>query len=159
MSQVAQVREATRLTLQADTAAELMSDNPISIRDDATIQEATELLTRRGFSAAPVIDLSGRPVGVVSRSDILVHDRERLSGPYLAPDDADGPEVEDVRRDPARVRDIMTPAVFSVTPATTAASVVEQMLDLNVHHLFVVDAHGVLIGVISTLDVLRRLRR
>ena len=31
----------------------------------------------RGFSAAPVIDAAGRPVGVLSRTDLLVHEREQ----------------------------------------------------------------------------------
>jgi predicted transcriptional regulator len=34
---------------------------------------------------------------------------------------------------------------------------VEQLLALNVHHLFVVDAAGVIIGVISPVDVLKQL--
>ncbi len=41
------------------------------------MSEAVLLLTDRGFSAAPVIDDAGRPVGVVSRTDLLVHDREQ----------------------------------------------------------------------------------
>jgi CBS domain-containing protein len=49
----------------------------------------------------------------------------------------------------------MTPAVFSVTPDAPAARVVGDMLDLKVHRLFVVDRDGVLVGVISALDVLR----
>ncbi len=49
----------------------------------------------------------------------------------------------------------MTPAVFSVTPATPLVSVAEEMVQLNVHRLFVVDRDGVLVGVISALDLLR----
>jgi CBS domain-containing protein len=51
----------------------------------------------------------------------------------------------------------MTPAVFSVPPETPVGKVVEEMLALKVHHLFVVDGDGVLVGVISALDVLRHL--
>ena len=36
--------------------------------------------------------------------------------------------------------------------------VVSDMLGLHVHRLFVVDAAGVLVGVISTMDVLRHLK-
>jgi CBS domain-containing protein len=35
--------------------------------------------------------------------------------------------------------------------------VVEDMLGLKVHRLFVVDGNGILVGVISALDVLRHL--
>ena len=56
------------------------------------------------------------------------------------------------------LRDLMTPAVFSVTPDAAATEVIEHMLALNVHRLFVVDRAGVLVGVISVLDILRHLR-
>ncbi len=51
----------------------------------------------------------------------------------------------------------MTPAVFSVTPQTPADKVVEQLVQLNVHQLYVVDEDQVLVGVVTALDVLRRL--
>ncbi len=136
-------KPATRLTLEAVRAADLMADNPVSIRATATVAEATALLSDRGISAAPVIDDTGRPVGVVSKADILIHDRELVRGG--APADA------------MRVEEIMTPAVFSISTDIPAAKVVEQMLQLNVNQLFVVDPSGTLVGVIGALDVLRRL--
>jgi CBS-domain-containing membrane protein len=138
---------ASRLTLDPVRAAELMTPNPMSLRDEAIVAEAMSWLIEKGFSAAPVIDPSGRPIGVVSRADILIHERERLRS-MLAPS-----------ADPATVADIMTPAVFSVAPQTPVEQVVEQLLTLNVHQLYVVDQHAHLIGVISAHDVLRHLRR
>jgi CBS domain-containing protein len=133
------VAAPSRLLLWAETAADLMMPNPMSIRADATVREATAVLTDHGYSAAPVIDEAGRPLGVVSRADILVHERQR-------------PAEE------ALVQDIMTPAVFSVEPQTPAAKVVEQMLALRVHRLYVVEPDGTLVGVVSGLDILRHLR-
>jgi predicted transcriptional regulator len=51
----------------------------------------------------------------------------------------------------------MTPVVFSVGLHAALPKVVEQMVDLKVHRLFVVDGNGVLVGVISAVDILRRL--
>jgi CBS-domain-containing membrane protein len=51
----------------------------------------------------------------------------------------------------------MTPAVFSVKEDTPARSVVDQFLGLNVHHLFVMDGSGVVVGIISPFDVLKKL--
>jgi CBS domain-containing protein len=150
MSPAAQPEVCVRPALRADTAAELMTSNPISIRDDATIPQAVALLTDKGLSAAPVIDDAGRPVGVLSQTDILIHERERAS----AGTPAAGQEPE---CDRARVRDIMTPVVLSVAPDAPASAVVEQMVALKVHQLFVVDRDGYLVGTISALDVLRRL--
>jgi CBS domain-containing protein len=148
------------MALRAETAAELMSPNPVSITQRATLREALALLTDKGFSAAPVIDEAGRLVGVLSRTDLLIHQREEVHHSQPAPEEREAiPEgflVEEVDATP--VRDVMTPVVFSVEPDTPAPAVVERMLRLRVHHLFVVDATGVLIGVISAVDVLRNLK-
>src|SRR5438876_12353514 len=64
------------LGLTAETAAELMTSNPVSLRDTATLAEAIALLTDKGLSAAPVIDAAGHPIGVLSRRDTLAPDRE-----------------------------------------------------------------------------------
>jgi len=160
---------SSRLTLQAETAADLMTPNPVSINAEASMREALALLTDRGFQAAPVIDEAGRPVGVLSSTDLLVHDRERVEHLQAAPEFyhradlvldsgerlGEGFEVECV--DATRVGDLMTPAVFAVAPETPVAQVIEEMLSLKVHRIFVVDEAGVLVGVISALDVLRRL--
>jgi len=60
--------------------------------------------------------------------------------------------------DQTRVLDVMTPVVFAVEPQSPVRRVVEEMLALKVHRLFVVDSDGVLVGVISALDILRYLR-
>jgi CBS domain-containing protein len=132
-----------RLSLHADFARDLMTPGPVSLAADATVPDATAFLTERGFGAAMIIDQAGHPLGVVTKTDLLVHARER--GPALEPDDTP-------------VGEVMTPAVFAVREDTPARSVVEQLLTLNVHHLFVTDDTGVVVGVVSPVDVLRRLR-
>ncbi len=124
-------------------------------------------LVDKGFSAAPVIDHAGRPVGVLSRSDIVVHDREEVHhhvtpeyyrGADLVTEKelAEGFQVEEV--DLTSIKEIMTPIVYSVLPDAPMAEVINQIVGLKVHRLFVVDPDGVLVGVISTMDVLRHLR-
>ncbi|MCI0379778.1 MAG: CBS domain-containing protein [Gemmataceae bacterium] len=159
--------EAPKLTLHARTAADLMTENPVSIEHDATVREALALFTGKGFSTAPVIDDAGRPIGVLSSSDILVHDQEKTdyvaSGVAMEPVETKAGErlrygfhVENVDR--TLVRDLMTPAVFAVSPDTPVTTVIAEMLQLRVHHLFVIDASGTLVGIISSLDFLRNLR-
>src|SRR6476469_829826 len=119
------------MVLDGTTAADLMTANPLSIAAGATVREALALLTDRGFSAAPVIDEARRPVGVVSRTDVLVHEREDVRHARL--DDVadwegypggvghEGFSVEVV--DPTRVEEIMTPVVFTVGLDTPARAV------------------------------------
>jgi CBS-domain-containing membrane protein len=131
------------LSLQANVAAELMSPGPVSIADADTVPEAVAFFTQRGFGAAVVIDSAGHPIGVVTKTDVLMHTRRRQPG--LEPDDTP-------------VTEVMTPAVFSVRTDTSARSVVEQLLETGVHHLFVKDTAGVIVGVISPVDVLKKLK-
>src|SRR5260370_17853220 len=154
----------TRLLLWAETAQDLMVAKRIWINANAVVQEAVAFLIDKGFSAAPVIDEAGKPIGVLSRTDILVHDRSKAGShvpDYYSRADLSetvppGFQVEHVDR--TRVRDLMTPVVLSVSPRTAAAKVVSEMLSLKVHRLFAVGAGGVLVGVISALDILKHLR-
>jgi CBS domain-containing protein len=157
------------LILQASTAADVMTANPLSIRDEAAVREAVAFLTDRRISAAPVINAAGRPVGVISEADILRYDREHVEHVHAVPEYylrseltlgsgerlPDTFEVEDV--DGTTVAEIMTPIIYSVRPETPVEEVVEQLVTRRVHRLFVVDKDGSLIGVITTLDLLRRL--
>src|SRR5579875_2424965 len=146
------------LVLAAQTAEELMVPNPISLREDATIPEAVALMTDRGFSAAPVIDEAGHPIGVLSRTDVLIHEREQVRHALPAEDFPaerwrsrhEGFSIEIT--DSTLVRDIMTPTLFTVNVNTSAADVVKRMCDLKVHQLFVVDNDDALVGVISALN-------
>jgi len=138
------------LVLAAQTATDLMAPSPVSINANATITQLIAFLVDRGFSAAPVIDEAGRPVGVVSQADILVHDRGRSEHVFPG-----GSPLLDIER--ARVRDIMTALVYSITAEASASKVIEEMLAHKIHQLFVVDGNGVLVGIITALDVLRHL--
>jgi CBS domain-containing protein len=121
-------------------ARDLMTVNPYSIRSSATVTEAIRFFTEKGISGAAVIDESGRAIGVLSCTDLLINEREHLVGTLASP---------------ALVNEIMTPAVFNVRPDTPARQVAERMGALNVHRLFVVDKSEVVVGVISALDAVR----
>jgi CBS domain-containing protein len=137
-----------RPVLKARTAADLMTRHVISIPADAPLGEAIATLVDRGFGGAPVVDAAGRAVGVISLSDIVIHDRNRCGYdlPVMFAD-----EVTTL------VRDVMTPTVCSVRPETPAGAVIEEMSLLRVHRLFVTDADGVVVGVIAASDIVRNL--
>lgn len=144
-----------RLTLEADTAADMMTSNPISLRRNARVRDAVALICRRAFTAAPVIDDGGRPIGVVSVTDILIHDNAYVR--YLSGEASPSEEIGHELVELTTVEEIMTPGVVVVPPDASATEVVKTMLSHNVHRLFVADESGTLVGVISMGDVLRRL--
>lgn len=159
---MAEVSDGFTLTLKAKTAADLMTGGVVSLRAGASLREAVACFIDKGISAAPVIDEAGHPIGVLSQTDIVVHDREAIRhlpafGGPVAYEETDLDEFQAEGADPATVHEVMTPAVFTIPATAPAPRVIEEMVAMNVHRLFVVDSSGVLVGVISTLDVLRRL--
>jgi len=134
-----------------------MSPNPISIPAVSTLKRAAEFLADHHFGAAPVIDSAGKAIGVISLTDIaqFVKKQRDPAGTHTTcenePRDGSA-EIE------TEVQHVMTPMVFSVTPDTSPKQVIEAMLNENVHRLFVVDHLGLLIGVISTFDILGHMR-
>jgi len=158
---------AGAMTLPANcTAEDMMTPDPLSLREDLTLKEAVAFLVDRHITGAPVIDEAGRPVGVLSQSDVIIHDREEVQHLDVLPEAECGAplprswweafQAERVDTD-CRVGDLMTPVVFCVSLGAPARAVVEQMRTLNVHRLFVVDRHGVMVGVITAMDIVRNL--
>ena len=135
---------------QTITVADAMSSDPVCIHANVELGEVVALLVENDISSAPVVDDGGRPMGMVSKSDLLMEDYERA-------------EEEDqtawIARRPQKklARDIMTQGVLTISDRATMVEAVRTMVDGGVHHLPVVDAAGVLVGMLSTLDVLRAL--
>jgi CBS domain-containing protein len=151
--------------LTAKFASDVMTTNPVSVSEESSLQEVVALFTDHHCHVAPVIDVSGRPVGVVSSTDLILHAREHPLEAQLEDSEHEkysqqkGPEgfsVEVV--DPTRVRDLMTPFLITVTVDEPIQEVVQKLVSSKVHHLFVVDEDKTLVGVISTVDVIRHLR-
>jgi CBS domain-containing protein len=128
----------------AKSAGKVMTRNPISINETATIGDGAAFLTAKGISAAPVIDEAGRPVGVLSLADIVRY--------------AQGDGQSPARRLNTPVSEIMNDVVFFVRPDTPIGNVIDDLLTSDVKRLFVIDENEVLVGVISTRDLLRCLR-
>jgi len=52
-------------------AADVMTTKVVAVASDATAQEAAELMVRHRVSALPVVDPSGKLVGIVSEGDLV----------------------------------------------------------------------------------------
>ena len=155
----------TSLVLNAATARDLMTPNPVHIFEGSTLEDAAKSLTERSFSAMPVLDGDGHVIGVVSHTDIVRAVSGSRPRAALALDsNADGEEPDHLEgtysltEAPAtRVRDIMTPTVISVQPSDPAISAIQAMVAHGVKRIFVVDEAALLVGVISATDIVERL--
>jgi CBS domain-containing protein len=140
-----------------------MAPNPRSINQNATVRETAEILHEHGLHIAPVIDDAGRPIGVVSRTDLLDYwgrRRDRLAAIAAGKvNTAAAPAIVESPGDELTVREIMTPVVFGVRMNAPVGSIVEKMTALQIRCLFVTDSDGVLVGTVSVFDILPHLAR
>jgi CBS domain-containing protein len=150
------------------TAASVMSANVLTVPPDMTVHELATFLTDNQISGAPVRDGSGRLLGMVSLTDIAEGEADggRLfvdrSDPATSvhgwEDEATSEEMRDLHVGGADgfVRDIMTPAVYSVRHDTPVSEVARVMVSGRVHRLIVVRDRDVL-GIVTSLDLLKLL--
>jgi CBS domain-containing protein len=136
-----------------------MNPDVVSLRPDQTIAEAQALLASKSVSGAPVVDASGRVLGVVSQNDLVrsvAHpDTAEHAGQFFSSLD----EYADLADTPVPastqlVSDVMSKRVFSVSRDTGVAVAANVMRERHIHRLLVTD-RGVLVGVLSSLDLLR----
>jgi CBS domain-containing protein len=138
---------------------ELMNPDVVALRPEHSVTEAQQLLAERRVSGAPVVDESGRVVGVVSQNDLVrkaTHpDTAEKAGQFFSSveDYADLGETP-VPPGSTRVADVMNKRVYSVNRDTGVAVAANIMRERRIHRLIVTDK-GVLVGIVTSLDLLR----
>ncbi len=123
-----------------------MTSPVVTVTPDDPLETAHDRMVARGVSSLAVVE--GRtPVGVISRSDLLrVGKREAGSG-----------QKSSVLTLPARtVAEEMTRKVLAVSPDTPLATAARMMVKGYIHRVLVTDG-DVLVGVLSTRDLMRAL--
>jgi CBS domain-containing protein len=140
------------------SVAELMSPPSLRLRPRTTVREAEEALGKKRVTGAPVVDDDGRAVGVVSQHDLIVYVSGRTSageaGTFYT-DVADYKDLADVAIDRGNtpVEEIMTRDVVCVDRSASATEAAHLMRERRIHRLLVTDS-GVLVGIITSLDLL-----
>lgn len=155
-----------QLMLSPDTrrprVGDLMTRNVVAIAGDAGLDELKALLLEHKISGVPVVDReSGTLLGVVSQSDLVHH---RNQGATTVPESSgfhrslwfDMLLSEPVPEQPSalKVCDIMTPYIYFATPDASLKAVLEIMLENRIHRV-VITEQECLVGVISSMDLLR----
>jgi CBS domain-containing protein len=141
-------------------AMDIMTSEVITVGEDATVPEAAKLMVERGISAVPVVDLENRIVGMVSEGDLLhraetgterrrswwldmVSSTNKLAGEYI-------------KSHSAKVKDVMTCDVLSVTEETPVADIAA-LLETNRIKRVPVVQDGKIVGIVSRANLVRAL--
>lgn len=152
------------------TAKDIMTQDVLMVRADWSRERLGEFLVENSISGAPVISGDENLIGVVSLTDIVLHDTLPASDPgYNEPHEYYLHELEHnyghqeiksfhIDGEPlTTVRDIMTPIIFKVNEDTTVQQVAGAMIKKRIHRVFVTRKDKV-VGIIATPDMLQVIR-
>jgi len=123
-------------------AEDCMTRMLVTAGPDMDAHEAINLLLKHEISGMPVVDETGKLVGILSEKDCIE--------PLL---DAEYHELP-----PALVRDLMSTELTTVTPDTDVLKVADLFVNSGLRRLPVLDKDH-LVGQISRRDVLRAIEK
>ena len=125
----------------------IMSVHVISLFAEQTLPLADDIMRFKHLRHLPVVDESGRLVGLVSHRDILRAQISSLTGL------TDGQRR--ARQEHVKVSQIMTRDVWTTEPEAHASNAGQLLLDHRFGCLPVIDASGRLVGIVTERDYLR----
>ena len=137
------------------TVKDVMTTNVVAIGETASYKDIIIAMIGRRVSACPVLDVTGRVIGVVSEADLLLKELgpEHFDGPGASLR-ASGRRGERAKANGMTAAELMSTPAVTISPAASVAEAARLMHQYGVKRLPVVDADGQLAGIVSRLDVL-----
>ena len=137
-----------------------MTREVFAVAPETSLEVTGRLLYTKNITGAPVVDSRGQAIGVVTAKDLVDPDRPRSSGhgsPALFRFTSDGCHKLDGGKiaSDGRVSDVMTSYVIAVGPDTSLEQVMQLMTHDDIHRVFVIDGKKQIIGIVSSMDVIR----
>jgi CBS domain-containing protein len=139
-------------------AHQVMTRPVISVTPETPILEAANIMLQRHVSGLPVIDTSGKLVGIVSEGDFIRRSEigtQRRRGRWLKFILGSGKEADDfVREHGRKVAEVMTTEPVTITEDTALEEIVQLMEQNNVKRLPVTRGDKV-VGIVSRANLLQ----
>ncbi|WP_262698416.1 MULTISPECIES: CBS domain-containing protein [Streptomyces] len=136
------------------TVGDLMTRPVVQAPRDMPFKELVGLLAEHDVTAVPVVDGTGRPLGVVSEGDLLRKSSGQADPSGLLP----VPHLEAWERakaEGASAEALMSAPAVCARPEWTVVEAARVMSDRNIKRLPVVGEADELVGIISRGDLLR----
>ena len=139
-------------------AHQIMTRSVITVAPETTIDDAANLMLQRHVSGLPVVDTSGKLVGIVSEGDFIRRSEigtQRKRGRWLKLILGPGKAATDfVHEHGRKVADIMTLEPLTIAQDTGLEEIVELMEKNNVKRLPVIRGEKV-VGIVSRANLLQ----
>jgi len=142
---------------------DIMTKDVIKVSPEMEIAHAARLLLEKSINGVPVVDGTGKLVGILCQSDLVAQQKKfpipslfTILDGVISFTSMKSLEAEIQKITAATVADAMTPDPVTVGPEISIEEVGSIMVDRNFHTLPVVDA-GELVGIVGKEDVLKTL--
>jgi CBS domain-containing membrane protein len=148
--------QAFSRTFNELTCADIMSRHVVTVAPDTRAAAAWDLLKRNHVKALPVTDSAHKLVGIVTRADLI--DKRTFGKLSAVVRYVDGW----LRRDPLftpTVSSVMSTEVCTVGAASPITELVPMFANYGHHHIPVLDAAGLVVGMITQVDLISGLHR
>ncbi len=146
-------------------AADVMTTPVIYVMSETPVKEIAGILLRHGISAVPVVEDSGRVVGIVSEGDLVLHaaPRGRERRPWWLDIIEKSSERSEglqnyLDRHGLRAKDVMSEAVITVAHDTPITAVADVLQRNKIKRVPVMRA-GQMVGIVSRANLLAALAR
>jgi len=145
-----------------------MERDVVTVRPDTDVEGLLRLMRQHELPGLPVTDESGRLLGIVTESDLVLRDEDAdlhlphhidLWGGVIFLEPIKHYEERLRRAFAATVADMMTPDPITVSPENSVQDAARLIAQRKHNRLPVVDAEGRLVGVVTRVDVLEALTR
>lgn len=117
------------------SVAEVGTRSVVTARADTPISEVISLFLRHNFGSMPIVDETGRLIGIFTEWDVL--------------------KLASMLDFPHRVRDVMTRIIYLLSPYSTIMDVLEGITIYKFRRYPIVDESGKVVSMLHAKDVLR----
>jgi len=146
----------------AKTVADVMSRDPIVVGPQTPIKEAIKILAEQRISGLPVVDESGKLVGVISETDLLWQETGVEPPIYIMFLDSviylENPARHDQELHKAlgqTVGEVMSSDAVTVKPDQPLRKAAKLMQEKSIRRLAVTDDADKVIGILTPGDIVR----
>ncbi len=130
---------------------DIMTRDVICARGDLSIETVVNLLVNHYIGCVPIVDEDGCPVGMITKRDVVEPMSNRVATADESPTCA--------ALSPRTAEEAMLPLAFTLGEHATVAQAAAMMASEDLHHVPIVSTTGRLVGVVSSLDIVRWLAR
>ncbi len=134
--------------------SDVMTPHVCTVQPSTHFKSIARTMRVDRVGAVPVVDISGRVVGIVSETDLLPKEEpQHALGHHLL----ESKDRRELRRKAKGLvaADVMTTPAITVTPDTPIRDAVRILVEDHINHLPVVGPAGDLVGIVSRSDLLR----